>query len=393
MLKIKKKAFIILLVIVFAGGSLAGAFGINLIDSARDIVRVDGKDYKAMTSFIDRYKDLFKVNYCLEQGFLYGVDGDKIAEAAARSAVEALGDEYTSYMNEKEWKEWTDHLSGVYYGIGIYYSRIDGKFIIGSVMKNSPAEEAGLMKDDIILKVDGKEYSDSDKMNMAIRGDVGTSVELTYSRNGSINTVSVTRAKIENDSIYSEILDGNIGYISINSFDENTGDLFKTELTEMEKAQVKGLIIDLRNNGGGYVTSAINIADELLPACNIVTAKDKKGTSKKYNSAASATKLKYVLLVNEYSASASEILAGAIKDNDGGKLIGTKTYGKGVIQTSEVLPTGGALKYTIMEYLTPKGNKVHKLGIKPDYVIEDDRNTLADEQLNKAIQVLVEELK
>ena len=196
--------------------------------------------------------------------------------------------------------------------------------------------------------------------------------------------MTITRDKIVNVSVMSEMLSGNIGYIRILSFETSTDENFKKELESMEKKKVKGLIIDLRDNGGGLVDSATKIADMLLGKCNITYLQNREGKKEYIDSNAAKTDLPYVILVNGNTASASEIVTAAVKDNKGGKIVGTRTYGKGVVQSTNTLDDGSALELTILQYFSPNGHAIHKKGIKPNYVVKDDPKTKADEQLEKA---------
>ena len=312
-------------------------------------------------------------------------------DAICKEAVAVLDDKYSYYMTAEEYKEWTEKVTGTFYGIGVAFTQDDdGSFVVNRVMEASPAELAGMKAGDILLKVDGKSYEDSNKIAAAIRGDEGTSVEITYERDGVSKTVSLVRGEVKDISVYATELDGaykDYGYIQIASFEEETAKQFETELEAMEQKGVKGLVIDLRNNPGGMMDQCIAVADMLLPEAMITYTRDKNGKEETYNSDEHCTDLRYVVLVNGNSASAAEIVAAAIKDN-GGKLVGEKTFGKGVIQGTIDLQDGSAMSLTIMEYFSPAGNKIHKKGVKPSHKVSLPENAKTDVQLEKALQLL-----
>lgn len=218
---------------------------------------------------------------------------------------------------------------------------------------------------------------------MAMRGRQGTTVQLVVLRKNKYLEFNVRRAKIVNNTVTEKILEGNIGYIKITAFENKTAEAFTGALERMEKKGVKGLIVDLRDNGGGLVNAGVGVADKLLGKGLITFTKDKYGNKQYYKSDAGKTRLPYVVLVNENTASASEIISAAIKDLGPGKIVGVRTYGKGVIQISQPVGDGSGLKLTIMQYFSPKGNVIHKKGVKPDYEVKGRQN-----QLKKAIQLL-----
>jgi carboxyl-terminal processing protease len=259
--------------------------------------------------------------------------------------------------------------------------------VVNRVIEGGPADLAGMKAGDFLLKVDGKSYEDSNKMAAAIRGEEGTTVEITYQRNGKTKKIKLIRGEVKEISVYASELKGGYGYIQIASFEADTAKQFQTELEAMEAKHVKGLVIDLRNNPGGMMDQCIKVADMLLPEAMITYTKDKNGKEETYNSDEHCTALDYVVLVNGNSASAAEIVAGAIKDN-GGKLVGEKTFGKGIIQGSIDLQDGSAMTLTIMEYFSPAGNQIHKKGVKPTHKVVLPDNAKTDLQLKKALELL-----
>ena len=388
MLKLKKKNFIILLIVIFFLG-IGVAFGTSAAFRAiTGSTVVSERQYQSLVNFAKDFNTLYEVNAHVSNEYLWDYDKDKIDEKLSRKFVDMLGDEYSTYMNKKEYKAWNDELSGSFFGVGVTFAKEDGKYIVRDTVKDSPAERAGFIEGDILTKVDGKTYKDQEKMANAIRGPKGTQVTLEYIRNGVVRQATMTREEITVDSVTSKVMADNIGYIRISDFEKNTAKQFENELGEIENQGVKGLVIDLRLNGGGYVTESVKIADMLLGACTVTTMTDKNGKKKSFDSDASHTDLPYVLLVDGGTASASEILAGAVQDNKGGKLVGTKTFGKGIVQSTFELSSGACVKLTTMEYMTPDGYKVHKKGIKPDYEVKLKANDKTDYQLNKALELL-----
>ncbi len=389
MYKIKKNKFIITLVICFLlGVGACLGYEFLIMGQIQGYSFVQDEDYNSAKDFVANYKTLYEIDKNIQNNYLWDYKRDEIQEKLYKTMVESLGDKYSAYMNKGEYADWNTDMSGKFSGIGLTYNKSGDNFVVISTIEDSPAEKAGFKKGDIIVAVDGKKYTEIEQLKNAIRGDKGTSVEITYQRDGKENTVSLTREDITLKTVSSTVLDNNIGYIRISEFDENTSGQFETELKDLENKKVSGLVIDLRENGGGYVTESLKIADMLLPSCKLMTLVDKNGVSQEFNSDATHTSLKYTVLVDGNTASASEILAGAIQDNKGGAIVGVKTYGKGIVQSTYDLSNGGGVKLTTMEYLTPKGNHVHGKGITPDYVVELKQNDKTDYQLNKATELL-----
>jgi carboxyl-terminal processing protease len=244
---------------------------------------------------------------------------------------------------------------------------------------------------DIILMVDDVPYTaaEMDEAGAHMRGKPGTKVKLTIFRGGETKDYTITRANIVKHSVRAEMLEDDIAYIRISSFEDNTAEEFQRELRSIEMKGAKGMVIDIRNNGGGIVSAGEKIADLLLPECTIVFLVNNKGERAPTYSGGSATAIPYVILVNEGTASTSEILAAAVKDNNGGKLVGTRTFGKGVVQGVYPLNgSGDAVKLTTHQYLSPNGDVIHKKGIDPDYLVELIADDPRDYQLEKAIELL-----
>ena len=319
------------------------------------------------------------------------VDVDVLADGMYKGMVESLGDKYSEYMTAEEYKAWQEDMNGAFYGVGLtmQVSKKDkGHFTVVSVVKDSPAEKAGFIEGDIVTKVDGKTYDSLNSAVKNIRGEKGTKVTLTYIRDGSEKEITLVREEITISSVGSSMLDNKVGYILITSFSENTGKEFEEAVSKLEKEGAKSLVIDLRNNGGGFVDQGIMVADELLGKCTVVEYIDNNGNKSYSYSDADKTKLPYAVLVNGATASASEIVTAAIKDNKGGIIVGTKTFGKGIIQSTKRIKDGSAIKLTIMEYRSPDGHVIHEKGIKPDYVVKLKKNDRTDYQLKKAVTLL-----
>ena len=325
------------------------------------------------------------------------IDEDAMIEGMYAGLVDSLGDPYSVYYTAEEWQQMMAETEGIYYGIGAYISMdtAAGFARISGIIANTPAEEAGLRENDIIYMVEeeltqGLELSE---VVSRIKGDEGTIVHLTIYREGEPDylEVDVTRRKIESPTVSYEMYDNGVGYIQITEFDEVTSDQFTDALAVIKGAHAKGLILDLRSNPGGSLPVVVDIARSILPRGLIVYTEDKNGKRDEYNcDGKNELDIPLVVLINGNSASASEILAGAIKDYGKGTLIGTTTFGKGIVQRILPLTDGTALKLTISSYYTPKGNNIHGIGIDPDIecIFDSDAyyNDGVDNQLERAKQ-------
>lgn len=334
-------------------------------------------------------------------------DEDDIRNAIYAGTLEGLGDPYSVYYTADEYKDMQISTSGKYYGIGAALGQ-DAKtkeVTISKVYEGTPAEEAGLRDGDQIVKVNDTVSTSEELSDLVqkIRGEEGTTVHLKIYRASTKKTfeVDVERKNVELPSITSKMLDGGIGYIQISEFQSETEEQFKSALADLKKQGMKSLIVDVRSNPGGLITAAANILDQILPEGTVVYTEDKYGKREDYTSDSKCLKCPIAVLVNENSASASEIFAGAIKDYNYGTLIGTKTFGKGIVQTVFPLEDGDAVKITTAKYYTPKGNYIHGVGIEPDINLtykysgpEDETYDMKyDNQVQKAIKVLTEKMK
>ena len=359
--------------------------------------------FSASSSSDDKLaKSLKNIKSILKKYYLNDIDEDKAIDGAIEGYVSSLGDQYTEYIPKDEMEDYTQNLMGNYVGIGIYMSQNtkDNTIVVLTPIKYSPAEEAGILPGDIIKKINDVEYTGENMTAAAnnIKGAEGTKVKLEIQRGQEIKTFEITRKKITTNPVIAEKLDNNIGYLEVTSFDENTAGNFKSKYEELKAQGIDSLIIDLRNNGGGLVEEALKIADYIVPkGKELLVTVDKDGKEKVEKSKEDVLiDMPIVVLVNKNSASSSEILAGALKDLNEATIVGTTTYGKGVIQQFLTLRDGSGLKVTVEEYYTPNRTKINGVGIEPNEKIELPEtitNPLTverkdDTQLQKAIELL-----
>lgn len=341
--------------------------------------------------------------------YYYGdeVSSGELQDGIYKGMVAALNDPYSEYYTKEELEDTLNSNKGISYGIGAYISlnkEMDSAMING-VMEGTPAEEAGLREGDIICKVDGEETIGLSVTQVVslVKGKENTTVHLTIYREGEPDylEIDVVRSKmIETETVQSGMLEdtNNIGYLRIREFDAVTVDQFNEAMAEMRASDMKGLILDLRSNPGGDLTAVVEVARRLLPEGLIVYTQDKAGKRTEYTcDGAHEIQIPMAVLVNEYSASASEILAGAIKDYNKGTLIGTTTYGKGIVQRINRLDDGTAVKLTVSAYFTPSGTNIHGIGIEPDIELKYDYDAYdkdgTDNQVEKAIEILEGKIK
>lgn len=338
----------------------------------------------------------------LEKKYIGEINDEELIEGAVKGYVDALGDPYTTYYTKKEMKTIMEETNGNFVGIGVYMTKDLEKnaILIIKPIENSPAEKAGILPGDLITKVDDVEYT-GDKLEEAsnkIRGEEGTKVKLEIYRNGETKTFELTRTKVVVSHVTTKVLNNDIGYIAISDFEGECASEFETKYKQLEKQGIKKLIIDIRNNGGGIVDEALKIANMLVDKDSTLLITKDKSDKEEVTKATEKPiiNIPTVVLVNEYSASASEILAGALKDNGKATLVGTKTYGKGIIQELHQLSDGSGLKITVSEYYRPNHNAIHKIGITPDVEVDlsedvKQQTTIQekdDNQLQKAIEIL-----
>ncbi len=347
-------------------------------------------------------KKLNKLNALIDKYYLYEdeIDTDKLAEGIYSGYTSALGDKYTVYYDEDETKALMESTSGTFSGVGATLTKDadTGYATIVNVYEDSPAEKAGLKAGDILEKIDDHEVGDEqlDTVVSWIKGEKGTDVKITVLRDGEELELTATRDTIEVKTVSYEMKENQIGYIRVSEFDTVTYDQFKEALDDLENQGMQGLVVDLRNNPGGSLDTVTNMLRLLLPEGTIVSTKDKNG--KKDEITCDGThefKKPMAVLVNQYSASASEIFSGAVQDYGTAKIVGVTTYGKGVVQQLMDLGDGTCLKVTIAEYYTPNGRSINGKGVEPDVEVEyqyDEENPKADNQLDQALSTVQEEI-
>lgn len=363
---------------------------------------ISSRNLSSGSNTSDIAKSLSKYKEIIDKYYLGDVDEAKLEEGAIKGYIEGLGDPYTEYISKDDMKDYLDDTMGNFVGIGIYmikntqYDRIQ----VLSTIKGSPAEKAGIQSGDLIIKVNDVEYKADDMTTASnnIKGEEGTTVTVEFLRGTQSLKYDIKREKVKVNQVEGKVLSNSIGYIEFTSFDESTAEDFKSKFEELNKQGIKSLIIDLRNNGGGIVDGALEIADYIADKDSVLlyeVDKNKDETVKKAKNDP-IINMPIVILTNENTASASEILAGALKDLGKAKIVGTTTYGKGVIQQILSLNDGSGLKVTIEEYQTPNRNKIHGIGVEPDEKVELPENvenvlSIKDEedtQLQKAIEIL-----
>lgn len=361
--------------------------------SLGDRVVLSKEDYK----LVKETQKLLTLKKYIDKYYLESVDSEKLMEGAAKGMFEALEDPYSVYMNQKEFKEFNESTSGSYGGIGVIVTDKDGYVTVVAPIEDTPGEKAGLRTGDKIIKVDDTEVTGIglEKATSLMKGKKGTKVVLTVIRENRTEPLimEIKREDIVLKTVKAEMLEDEIGYIRISMFDEDTGKEFKKALAEIKTKKAKGLIIDLRQNPGGFVTQCVEVADELLDKGVIFYTEDKNKNQVVTHSKDGKIDIPFVILVDEGSASASEIVSGAVKDRKAGLLIGTKTFGKGLVQSVEKLNDGSGFKLTIQKYYTPNGIDINKVGIEPHIQVKaleisEDQNpeNVKDVQLERAVE-------
>lgn len=368
----------------------------NSDNGRKYMITSSSKQGDDISKAISQYKSV------IEKYFLGDVDENKLKEGAIKGYIEGLEDPYTEYISKEDMEDYMQDTMGNFVGIGIYMVKDENsnRVKVLAPIKNSPAEKAGVLTGDLIISVDGTEYT-ADEMSVAaakIKGEEGSTVSLKLLRGEQYLDFKIKREKIVVNPVEGKVLQNHIGYIEFTSFDEDTANAFKSKFEELQKQGIQSLIIDLRNNGGGIVDEALEIADYFADKDSVLLYEVDKYNNEEVEKAKTnpIINMPVVILTNENTASSSEILAGALKDLGKAKIVGTKTYGKGVIQSLLTLPDGSGIKITSEEYLTPNKTKINKVGIEPDEKVElpkEVTNILRieesqDTQLQKAIESL-----
>jgi len=343
--------------------------------------------------------NLLKVISLVRTQYIEPVETGNLVDGATRGIVDALQDPYSVYLDEQTYKQLQEQISGSFGGLGILVGmNKENLLTVVRVYENTPAAEAGVLAEDIIVGIDDRDVQGID-LETAIglmRGPVDSKVKLSVLREGQTKLLdfNITRQEISVPSVEGRLLpDTRIAYVAISQFTEKTPDEMQQVLAKLKEQKLKGIILDLRDNPGGELTSATRVADNFVPEGPIVYIDYRTGAEDLRSADKSYLHLPLAVLVNEGSASAAEILAGAVKDTESGTLVGTRTFGKGIVQTVFTLDNNTGLKLTTARYLTPKKKDIHKKGILPDVVVEDLPNKEGDEQLDKAIALLKQELK
>ena len=388
----------------FKGGVLTGVLATLLVLA---LVITGGLIYvkRSLGSLGIEGFDFTKLKYIsglVNYYFYEDVDKEKLGEGIYKGFMEGLDDPYSVYYTKSEYEDLMIDTTGNYAGIGAVLSKNveTGAVTIANVYEDSPAEKAGLKIGDVIVSADGNraDNQDLDAFVRYVRGDEGTKVVIEYERDGKTDVAEVTRAKVSVPSVSYKMLGDGIGYVNITEFSSNTKEQYDKAMKDLQSQGMKAVVFDLRFNGGGLVDSVTEILDEILPEGTTVYMKDKKVERKDYTSDAEHyLDMPIAVLTSKNTASAAEIFAGAIRDFQYGTLIGATTYGKGIVQTTIPLSDGSAVKITMASYYTPKGECIHKKGIKPDIELEyqflGDENAEYDESLDNQIQKAVEVLQ
>lgn len=352
--------------------------------------------HKVVGSTADPVRFLRTMNL-LRHNYNGEVTTHQLFDGAIKGMVEAAGDPYTVYLNQKDYQQLSEMTNGSFGGIGIVFGKRGNDYVVISALEGNPGAEAGIKSGDVITGIDGKSTREMNMEQVAnkIRGEQGTEVELELQdKEGKLRKVRVVRKEIKNPSVGGQLLpNSKIGYIRIAVFNENTGADFAKKYKELEAQGMQATILDLRGNPGGIFDAGVQVAGMLVPKGPIVSVVDKAGNKVTENSELEKVKYPLAVLVDHGSASAAEIVAGAIKDTKSGKLFGVKTFGKGSVQSVYRLDSGTAVKITVAKYYTPSGVSIHNVGIEPDVVVELPENATVDVQLKAAEEYLRGELQ
>lgn len=410
MRKISEKIVIAVSVCSVLGLSGCGSSGV-LSGSLSD----DSSDNKStklsyMGSVIDEdvLDKTSKIESIIDQYYYFDTDDESLQDGVYKGLLEALDDPYAEYYTAEEYAKLQEDDSGEYAGIGVTVSKDEDTGYVRAIniLEGAPAEKVDIQPDDIIVQIDDYEISTDDDLDYLvslIRGEAGTDVTLKIYRESDkdYHDVTITREIVEYSTVSSFMIDDSIGYVRITQFIDNTDEDFEEAVEALKKDGMQALMIDVRSDPGGMLTTVVNICDYLLPEGTIVSIKNKAGeTEKEYTSTdEQSLDMPMVVLTNEYSASASEILTAALKEHDAATIVGTNTYGKGIVQSVIPLGDGTAVKLTTEKYFTPDGNDIHKVGVAPDIEVElpddytyEDFQQEGDSQYQKGIEVLKGEL-
>lgn len=404
----KRKYILTIIVVVFITAFLTLTLGNILMVEMGQKVFVSKDEYGQMRRMSEKYAKQESIMQIAKRDFLYEADEQVMLEGALEGTLKALGDPYTQFMSREDFEALMQDTEGSYEGIGVYITASDdNKILIVSPIEDTPAEKAGLKTGDKIIRINGTEFT-ADQIDAAVKimkGEPGTSVTLTIQRVNSdgahdISDVVINREKIRIKTIKPAILEDGIGYIRITTFDMQTAKDFNAAYTALKNKGMNKLVIDLRYNPGGMINSTVEISDLFMDEGIVTYTKTKAGEVEYFKSDKKMEDIPIVLLINEGSASASEIMAGALKDTKRATLIGTKTFGKGIVQKVQAFGNDGeGIKMTVSEYFTPSGINIHGIGIEPDIEIQLPEDAQGygyeyyetDNQLRKAVEILKEQ--
>lgn len=403
-----KVLVIILAAVLLIGSNSVSIFLGNKLASEGILlpgIKNSQSDQLLLTGEFEKYRKLFSIREELYKKYDGTIDDSKLLDGAIKGMTNALGDPYTVYMTKEEASDFMSKMQGNFSGVGIQLDVKDNKIVVVTPIEGSPAEKAGILKGDVILKVDDKDVTaeEYDKVITMIRGTKGTNVKLTLTREGKgIFEANLTRDTITVKSVKEEIIQDGIALVSISSFDEHTDQEFLDTLNSLKTNGVKGIILDLRGNPGGYLSTAVNVVSQFIPKDKvIVSTKDKNGSEEKsFSTGGDYIGAPLVVLVDDSTASAAEIVAGALKDYKAATLVGVTTFGKGVVQSPIEMSDGTLLKVTVSKWYTPNGNNIHKAGIEPDVKVEYSKELLSspynrstDPQFAQALELIKEKIK
>lgn len=401
----KRKYIITIIAVVFLTVFLTLTLGnVFMVEIGQKVI-ISDEAYNQMKKISDKYSKQESVMHIAENDFLYEADEEVMLEGALEGTLKALGDPYTQFLSKEKYEALMQDTEGSYEGIGVYITPgDDNKILIVSPIEDTPAEKAGLKTGDKIIRINGTDYT-AEQIDAAVKvmkGEPGTSVTLTVQKaepkdGQSVMDIVINREKIRIKTVKPTMLEDNIGYIRITTFDMQTAKDFENAYAALKNKGMKSLVIDLRYNPGGMIDSTVAISDLFMGEGIVTYTKTKSGKIEYFKSDKQKEDIPIVLLINEGSASASEIMAGAMKDTKRATLIGTKTFGKGIVQKVQRFGNDGeGIKMTVSEYFTPNGINIHGIGIEPDIEIKLSEDAEGygyefyetDNQLQKAVEVL-----
>lgn len=376
------------------------SIGIGILMCFGGISIITGKNYLAVTKDLKKVADTY---YAIVDNYYGELDRDKLIDGAVEGMISSVGDTFTSYSDTDSTSSFDETINGSYEGIGCTVATLeDGTISVIDMFEDSPSYKAGLKVGDIILKVDGESYEgkNSNDISNYIKNSGKSKIVLTVKRDNEEKDISINLSKVEIPHVSGKVIEQDskkIGYIKISLFASNSYKQFKNKLDELEKSNIDDLIIDVRDNSGGYLSSVTDICNLFLDKGKVIyQLEDSKGKVKKKDTTKEKRKYDIVVLINDGSASASEILASAIKESYGGDIVGTNSYGKGTVQQTKKLLDGSMIKYTTQKWLTPDGNSINGVGVTPTKVVElneeyfNNPTTENDNQLQEAIKLILE---